>query len=744
MSKASERISAADVRRALGAAGKPLNQVELQQHLGAGRSQQRSLRGLLKGLVGSGEIEMTRKGQFQLPGGRSGGLTGTLRLQRGRLYLNELAVIDDRRRLRAGDEVRAREVDEGVQVLEVLRYSETPVIGLLRRGRHHSTVDSLTPGFRGQVTLTNDDPHLADGDTVEVIVDGDDGRGLVGRLSRRVVAEGDADRASTTLLASHGVPTEFPDAVQAACERLPKKVGPHKARRNLADLPFVTIDGEDARDFDDALYCEQTSSGWELWVAIADVGHYVKRGTALDDEAFNRGNSCYLPDRVVPMLPEALSNDLCSLRPEERRLALVCKMRVGRRGSVTGFEFFEAVIRSWARLTYTDVGAWLDGAALPVSKPVTESLGFLHKAYEALRIARERRGGLDFESTEVKLELDRGRVVALHPVLRNDAHKLVEESMIAANVCAAKFIEEKEAGTLYRNHEAPDDKKREQLRQAFNLAGVRFDASKVTPKSLAAAMAEVKARDSSGKETSVFDMLILRSLMQANYTPENKGHFGLGLTHYAHFTSPIRRYPDLIVHRVIKSLVNGKTPRQSDDYLVTAGEQTSMTERRAEDVERGVTNWLKCEYLSHHIGEQFDGTIAAVTSFGVFVELEPFYLQGLVHISNLGGDYYQFRPETQSLVGERTGKRFAMGDALSVTLTAVEPEAGKIDLLPVGAESRDDRPRRGRSRGGDQAKKRHSKGEASSGDKEKANQSAGSKKKSAENRSRKKKAKKRR
>lgn len=673
-----------DVRRVLSESGRPLNQVDLLSALGVDRRAAKALRGILKAMLADDNIELSARGLYSLPS-ESQVSTGVLRLIKGRLYLGDAQVPDDRARLRPGDRVSAITTDAGVQITDVLERSTAPVVGLLRRSRHTNFVDSMTPGFRGRVMLTNDDPALSDGDTVEVEVDEDDGRGLVGRLVRLVVADGEADRASATLLASHGVPTEFPQAVIDAASKLSKRVGGTKSRRDLSDLPFVTIDGEDARDFDDALYCSASDDGFELWVAIADVGHYVKPGSALDVEALSRGNSVYLPDRVVPMLPEALSNDLCSLRPEERRMTLVCKMLLGPRGAVRSFEFFEAVIRSWARLTYTDVGAFLQGAHLPVSKPVIGSLRQLHRAFKALRKARERRGGLDFDSNEVKLELHEGRVVALHPVLRNDAHMLVEEAMIAANVCAAMYLEDNEAGALYRNHEPPSDEKWAQLKTAFEFAGVPFDVTNLTPKSLAAAMAALSDRE----DKALFDVLILRSLMQANYTPDNKGHFGLGLTHYAHFTSPIRRYPDLVVHRAIKALCHGKQPSLSGEGLAAAGEQCSMTERRAEDVERGVTSWLKCEYLSHHLGEQFDGMVMAVTSFGLFVELDTFYLQGLVHISNLGSDYFSYQPENQTLVGERSGRRFALGDRIDVVLTSVEPEVGKIDLMPVETLERD-------------------------------------------------------
>jgi ribonuclease R len=451
-------------------------------------------------------------------------------------------------------------------------------------------------------------------------------------------------------------------------------------------MPLVTIDGETARDFDDAVFAEKRRGGWRLVVAIADVAHYVKAGSALDTAAYERSTSVYLPDRVVPMLPEAISNELCSLKPDVPRLTMVCDMKVSTSGRVTGFDFYQAVIRSHQRLTYTRVQEFLDTGALDVPQDVRQSLSALEQVYRAFRVAREARGGLDFDSHESRLELDAtGHVMAIHPVRRVEANKLIEEAMIAANVCAAEFLEKAGVPALYRIHEPPKVDRVEQLRQAFAYAGVRLARGEVTPRGVCDALVEL----GDVPNRWLFEFMVLRSLNQAVYSPDNKGHFGLALTRYMHFTSPIRRYPDLIVHRAIKSVLAGNGAAFSMDHLVTAGVQTSMAERRADEVSWGVDAWLKCEYVAQRRGETFAGVVMGVTEFGLFVELTGYYIQGLLHISELGSDYFQFQPASQALVGERSGRRFALGDSLQVVLRDAQPEQGKLDLQlvagPAGA-----------------------------------------------------------
>ena len=502
-----------------------------------------------------------------------------------------------------------------------------------------------------------------------------------------------AEHAAETTLTALSIPTDWPADVRTAVAGLPQGVngGHFPGRTDLRGLPLVTIDGESARDFDDAVFAASNGEGWRLVVAIADVAHYVKAGSPLDTVAWDRGTSVYLPDRVVPMLPEALSNDLCSLRPREARLALVCDMEVDKSGRVAGYRFYEAVIRSWQRMTYTRIAAYLSGEKLPVETPVVRSLDALAEAYRALLQARDRRGALDFDTPESTLSLENGRVKAITPVVRNDAHRLIEEAMIAANVCAARFLERHKMHALYRVHEAPEQEKAEQLGQAFAARGVRWSPEDRTPTALRGALLAVAGH----RDRWLFEMLVLRAMQQANYRPERKGHFGLALTRYMHFTSPIRRYPDLVAHRAIKRVLHRRGGQIApSDWLAATGEQSSVTERRAEDASRRVDAWLKCEFLAERIGETFSSVVAGVTDFGLFVDLKGFYIQGLLHISELGADYYQHHPGSMSLVGERSGARFTLGDELKVRLTSARPELGRLDLVLADAASRRRRGRR--------------------------------------------------
>ena len=494
-------------------------------------------------------------------------------------------------------------------------------------------------------------------------------------------------------MAALSIPTGWSAEVRAAVGRLPERIDGDgfPERRDLRRLPLVTIDGKSARDFDDAVFAETQAGGWRLVVAIADVAHYVEADTALDHAAWRRGTSVYLPDRVIPMLPEALSNHLCSLRPREARLAVVCEMVIDRSGEVTQYRFAEVVIRSWQRMTYTQIDAFLKGEQLPVEAPVARSIQALAELYRALRRARERRGALDFDTPESVLKIADGAVTAIVPVLRNDAHRLIEEAMIAANVCAARFLEQHRRHALYRVHEAPEQEKADQLASAFAACGVRWSPEDKTPKALQGALRAIGERG----DRWLFEMLVLRAMQQAEYRPQQRGHFGLALKRYMHFTSPIRRYPDLLVHRAVKSVLHGRGGQIAPlDWLDAAGEQSSFAERRAEDAGRRVDAWLKCAFLAQRIGETFASVVAGVTDFGLFVDLKGFYIQGLLHVSELGADYYHYRPASMSLVGESSGARFALGDELNVRLTGAQPELGRLDLVLANAPSRRRRRRR--------------------------------------------------
>ena len=543
----------------------------------------RDLRRLLRGMVRNGDLEQDHSGAYHLSGG-GGVQEGLLEATGMSLTFQGVPLERDRRMvLRAGDRVRARVRGEAVHVLEVVERSATPLVGIVRLRGRFPYVESLSPDYKGRISLIEPENNLVDGETVAVRVLGEERRNLVGEIVDRLPGSGGAAQAAVTLLAAHGVPVEWPAEIEAQLSRLPGSVHPrgHQHRKDLMDLPLVTIDGETARDFDDAVFAEKRRGGWRLVVAIADVAHYVRPGSALDQSAWQRGNSVYLPDRVVPMLPEVLSNGLCSLNPKVPRLAMVCEMTVSRAGNVTGYQFSEAIIRSWQRLTYERVQEFLDEGALDVEPEVSRSLHSLRRVYEALRQAREQRGALDFDTHEGRLELRNNRVHAIHPVHRLTAHKLIEEAMIAANVAAASFIETSlgKGQGMYRVHEPPAAEKLEQLQQALALAGVSLPRGELTPLGVKAAMDQLGHK----QNRWLYEMMVLRSLTQAVYTPENRGHFGLALERYMHFTSPIRRYADLVVHRLIKSLLGGKGGRRyPQDELAATGIQKHL--RTANDL----------------------------------------------------------------------------------------------------------------------------------------------------------------
>ncbi|MCZ6460170.1 MAG: ribonuclease R [Gammaproteobacteria bacterium] len=674
-----DSINAASVLNVMGKAARPLLWRDLLAEFDLNSAhEKRNLRNVLRGLVRSQALLQDHSGAYQLPG--QGSLQTGLLERRGKtLTFAGIPLESDRRSsLRAGDEVAARVDGDTVAVLEVIARSQAPLIGVVRTRGRARYVESLSRDYKGKISLTDEVSSFADGDTVTVQVIGEERRGLVGRIVDRIGRGGGVEQAVETMLANYEIPIEWPQAVAHQVERLPKQVhaGRHADRRSLVDLPLVTIDGETARDFDDAVYAEKRRGGWRLVVAIADVAQYVKSGSALDQTAWERGTSVYLPDRVIPMLPEALSNHLCSLQPAIPRLAMVCDMKISDKGQITGYEFYEAVIQSWERLTYTRVQEFLDTDALDVASQVRQSLSQLQALYGAFRAARGERGALDFESHEARLELRDGRVTAIHPIQRNEAHQLIEEAMIAANVSAARYLEAAERRALYRIHELPPAEKVSQIRQAFAFAGVRFPRGDFTPAVIQQALAQLAGR----KDRWLFEMLVLRSLSQALYSPENKGHFGLALPRYMHFTSPIRRYADLVVHRSIKAVLHGRQPPVTLDQLLVTGEHISMAERRADDAVWGVEGWLKCEYVADRIGEVFDGIVMGVTDFGLFVELTGYYVQGLLHVSELGSDYFRYHEESMSLVGERSNHRFSLGDELQVVLVDVVPEQGRLDL----------------------------------------------------------------
>jgi len=494
-------------------------------------------------------------------------------------------------------------------------------------------------------------------------------------------------------LRSHDIPFEWPQEVLDQANGYVTEVQDKDkmGRKDVTRLPLVTIDGADARDFDDAVYCEKTSSGWRLLVAIADVAHYVGFDTPLDKEAESRGTSVYFPGRVVPMLPEVLSNGLCSINPEVERLCMLCEMTLDETGGIKRARFYNGVMLSHARLTYSQVNEILTKPQSTLHDTYAEvvpHLQSLHELYSILSASRSTRGVIEFASTETRILFDDDKKISeIVPVVRNDAHKLIEECMILANVAAAGFLEQHSVPALYRVHHGPKSDKLEDLRAFLSLRGLKLGGGD-QPTALDYAVLSNLIEDRADK--TVISTVMLRSMQQAVYQPKNEGHFGLALSQYAHFTSPIRRYPDLLVHRAIKHVLKRDSIinyRYSKEHMNALGESCSTTERRAEEATRDVVSWLKCEYMQDHIGSEYPGVITAVTSFGLFIELSDIHVEGLLHVTNLAHDYYRFEQAAQAMVGERTGKQYRLGDSIDVRVDAVNLEDRKIDFAEIGVDN---------------------------------------------------------
>ena len=525
----------------------------------------------------------------------------------------------------------------------------------------------------------------------------------------------------------YSVPHEFSAACLELARELPDKVRPQdsKDRIDLTDIPLVTIDGEDARDFDDAVYCEPAkigkAKGWRLLVAIADVSNYVQTGSAIDIDAYDRATSVYFPRRVIPMLPEKLSNGLCSLNPEVERLCMVCDMLITAKGDIHAYQFYPAVMYSHARFTYTEVAAILANTRGPEAikrKARVNDLLNLHDVYRALLASRAVRGAVDFETTETQIICDdNGRIEKIVPRTRTEAHRLIEEAMLAANVCSADFIQSSKHPGLFRVHEGPTPEKKDLLRNYLKALGLPYTVSDEPKPSEFQHIAQATKERPDAQQIHT---MLLRSMQQAIYTPINSGHFGLAYEAYTHFTSPIRRYPDLLVHRVIKAILahkkyqlpalplpgeahaklakrlqKNKAGAQMDDAprikmspaeqqaWEAAGLHCSANERRADEASRDVEAWLKCKYMREHLGEEFSGLVTSATSFGIFVTLDTLYVEGLVHITELGGEYFRFDEARQELRGERTGIRYAIGTRVQIQVSRVDLDGRKIDFRLV-------------------------------------------------------------
>lgn len=589
-----------------------------------------------------------------------------------------------------GRDRRGREEGE---IIEVLQSNTTELVGRVYFEKKTPFLESLNRRIDHKILIDHYNDSLVEGQIV------------VGKVHQQPTLHGLATVEIIEILGehltpgmeveialrNHDIPSVFSDDALAEADNLAISVrAQHKRNRvDLRDLDLVTIDGEEARDFDDAVYCERRrNGGFRLVVAIADVGHYVRPGSALEADAYERGTSVYFPQYVVPMLPEKLSNGLCSLRPDVDRLAMVCDMTISSQGRISGYEFYESVICSKERLTYTEVGNWIESQEFPRHQ---KSLTALVNLARILNSHRETRGALEFDTVEVGFVFDEdGTVKSIAPVNRNFAHRVIEEAMLCANVCAARLIAQSKLPGLYRVHDEPETEKVDYLRDFLAGFGIELGNGEAPDYQRAARALRDK------KNGRVLQVALLRSLQQAVYQPENRGHFGLAFSHYTHFTSPIRRYPDLLVHRLIKSLIHGKTDvrgvrqigksTQKSHYpydaesVLQAGEHSSFTERRADEAVYDVLEWIKCVYLSDRVGDDFDGVISSVTKFGFFVELSGVYAEGLVHVSALLEDFYRYDMKSQSLVGERQRNSFALGDVVSVQVARVDIDERKVDL----------------------------------------------------------------
>jgi len=650
-----------------------------------------------------------------------------------------------------GDRVLVREDDQSTRgkregvIVEVLEHNTHQIVGRLFRDEGISFVTPENTRINQEILIPEEAcAGASHGQYVSVEIERQPtprskARGRIVEILGEHMAPG---MEITVAIRAHGIPDTWSPEVDKEAAAIPPEVEEHSklGRVDLRDVPLVTIDDETARDFDDAVFAEKRpGGGYRLIVAIADVSHYVRPGSALNKEAVNRGNSVYFPDHVVPMLPEKLSNGLCSLNPGVDRLTMVCEMTLSRQGKITGYTFYEGVIHSHARLTYNKVSQMLEHADSDKGKALREEyanvvphLEDLFSLYKVLRKAREARGAIDFETTETRICFSADRKIEeIVPVQRNQAHKLIEECMLCANVATARFMRKHKIPTLYRVHDGPAAEKLKDVREFLGTLGLGLPGGdNPDPADYQQLLSQVSGR----ADSQIIQTVMLRSLKQAVYTPEQKGHFGLGFDEYAHFTSPIRRYPDLLIHRGIKSVIHRKAKQgmvagikalfgsqekaktivpseQPDPELAEykyaeadvrqLGEHFSMTERRADDATRDVTAWLKCEFLRERVGEVFPGVISAVTGFGFFVQLEGVYTDGLVHISTLGGDFYHFDRVKHILVGERTGRTFRLGDKLNVRLVRVDLEDRKVDLEPEeGAEDTGGGKKRGGKPGG--------------------------------------------
>ncbi|WP_455008849.1 ribonuclease R [Neisseria sicca] len=591
-------------------------------------------------------------------------------------------------------------------VLDIVERAQSKVVGRFYMDRGVAILEAEDKRLNQSIVLEPDSVAHFKPESGQVIVGEietypEQNRPAVAKIIEVLGDYADSGMEIEIAVRKHHLPHQFSEACAKAAKKIPDHVRKSdlKGRVDLRDLPLVTIDGETARDFDDAVFAEKIGRNYRLVVAIADVSHYVRPDDAIDTDAQERSTSVYFPRRVIPMLPENLSNGICSLNPDVERLCMVCDMVITYAGNIKEYRFYPAVMRSHARLTYNQVWDWISD---DLDHPHKAQIDTLYKLFKILQKKRFERGAVEFESVETQMLFDdNGKIEKIVPVVRNDAHKLIEECMLAANVCAAEFLIKNKHTALFRNHLGPTPEKLATLREQLGLLGLQLGGGdNPTPKDYAALAEQFKGRP----DAELLQVMMLRSMQQAVYEPHCDGHFGLAYEAYAHFTSPIRRYPDLTVHRAIKAVLNQQTYTPSKSWQAL-GVHTSFCERRADDASRDVENWLKTYYMRDKVGEIFEGKISGMTNFGLFVTLDGIHIDGLVHISDLGEDYFNFRPEIMAIEGERSGIRFNMGDKVSVRVARADLDTSKIDLTLIS--------------GGTSGKKRRTKTTAPTGSKTK-------------------------
>ena len=577
---------------------------------------------------------------------------------------------------------------EGI-IVEVLERANAILVGRVIQNHGVTIVSAEDKRITQDIIVPyNEDMNAKPGQVVEVVITVQPNFRVkpMGKIIKILGSYADSGIEIEIALRKYHLPYEFPKEVLHEAEKFNDAVlsKDHKEHRDLTKMNFVTIDGETAKDFDDAVFAEPLEDNIRLLVAIADVSSYVRMNSALDQEALNRGNSIYFPRRVIPMLPEKLSNGLCSLNPKVNRLTMVCDMLIDNDGQVINYQFYPAIINSKARLTYTIVNEILfdhKPELVKEYKALSVDLENLKKVYDRLLGNRTKRGAIEFDSVETNIVFDEnGKINYIHPVKRNEAHRIIEECMLAANVSAANFLLKDEEMGLFRNHESPKDEKLENLRTFISEFGLYMDGGdKPSPKDFTELLKKIETRP----DSHLLQTIVLRSMQQAVYSNTNKGHFGLSYDAYTHFTSPIRRYPDLIVHRAIKhKILKEKFEKKN---LSTIAEHCSLTERRADEASRDVQDWLKCYFMQDKIGQVFNGTISSVTGFGLFVDLDDIYIEALVHVTELGNDYYSYDKNKHAMIGERSKKIYRLGDRIKVKVMRVDMDSSRIDLALANA-----------------------------------------------------------